>query len=602
MIKINEAIHFFPSITPPKVLLLLTLVLSATFFESFGVAMLYPVMDFMEKGRDFAVLSGTSRMWSIIGRTFDVFHLPKSFITLLAVVLALMLLRQAFNLFTIIFSKMIAEDIFSDVRTMGFERFARADMCFYDSHGVGQLSNALTFDGVRAGRCISTSFNLMSGILMFLAYACLLFFLSRGMTFTAIGIMTGVALMLRFRIAKSEEIGRKVSRYNEEISSAIIERLNGIRFVKLSATEDRELGFVANLSQKIRQHNVAIARIQGWMEFVVDPLVILGGLLILYFSVEVFHMGLAKTSVFIFVLLRLMPYTKDVFRSWQALASYSGSFDRVKAVLEEAGNSRKILGGDTKEVRLGAGIRFEDVSFRYGAGEGFGLRDIDILVPAGKMTALVGRSGAGKSTLVDLIPRLRVPDMGRILFDGQPIERFDLAALRRSIAFVSQDGFLFNDTIENNIRYCRPEASREQILRAAETAYADPFIREFPEGYGTVAGERGSKLSGGQKQRIILARALLQEATVIILDEPTSSLDSESELYIQRAMEGIRARRNITMIVIAHRLSTIRRADQIVVLDNGRVVESGSHGELMHEDTWYADMVKMQGAASGQAL
>jgi ABC-type multidrug transport system fused ATPase/permease subunit len=211
------------------------------------------------------------------------------------------------------------------------------------------------------------------------------------------------------------------------------------------------------------------------------------------------------------------------------------------------------------------------------------------------MIALVGRSGAGKSTLVDLLPRLRVPVEGRILIDERPIEDFELSVLRRSIAFVSQEGFLFNESVENNVRYYRPEASEEEVVWAARMAYADPFIREFPEGYKTVVGERGAKLSGGQRQRIILARALLQRASVIILDEPTSSLDSESERCVQKAMEQIRAEQKTTLVVVAHRLSTIKSADQIIVLDRGKVVESGSHRELMHGDNWYTAIAKLQG-------
>jgi len=243
---------------------------------------------------------------------------------------------------------------------------------------------------------------------------------------------------------------------------------------------------------------------------------------------------------------------------------------------------------------LEKGLRFEGVGFSYNREQGPVLTDLNLFFPAGRMTALVGRSGAGKSTLFDLIPRLRVPDQGKILIDDMPIEAFDLRVLRRSIAFVSQEGFLFDDTIENNIRYSRQEASLDEIREASRAAYAEGFVSEFPEGYRTMVGERGTKLSGGQRQRIILARALLQKARVIILDEPTSALDSESEQFIQKAMEKIRVEKDITMIVIAHRLSTIRSADQIIVLDKGRVVETGSHGELIHEEAWYADMVKMQ--------
>jgi len=580
MHKIIKAILFFPSVAKKKIAFLMGITIAAATFEGFGVAMLFPVMDFIEKGKDFTVLAATSKMWSIIVKTFDFLFIPKTLPSLMIIVFSLLMIRQLFNYLKSIYGTWITESIFSDIRSYGFKYFARADMPFYDSHGVGQLINVLT--------------NLLSASTIFVLYFVFLMILSPGMTIFAMAIMGCVGMVLRSRIRKSGEIGIKVSEYNEKISNSIVERLNGIRLLKLSSTEEKESDFIKDLSEKIKLNTFDLARIRARMEFMVDPMVILAGLVILYFSVEVFHMSLAKTGMFIFVLLRLMPYTKDIFNSRQALAGFSGSLFRVVDLLKKAGNAERIKGGNVKAFHLRMGIKFESVFFSYNLDEGYVLKDVNIFIPAGKMTALVGRSGAGKSTLVDLIPRLRVPSKGRICFDGVPIEKFNLSSLRRSIAFVSQEGFLFNDTIENNIRYCRPEASMEEMINAARMAYADSFIRKFKEGYQTKVGERGIKLSGGQRQRIILARALLQEASIIILDEPTSSLDSESEQYIQKAMEEIRRKETITLIIIAHRLATIKSADQIIVMDSGRVAETGNHRELLDENAWYADMVKMQ--------
>jgi ABC-type multidrug transport system fused ATPase/permease subunit len=210
------------------------------------------------------------------------------------------------------------------------------------------------------------------------------------------------------------------------------------------------------------------------------------------------------------------------------------------------------------------------------------------------MTAIVGPSGAGKSTLVDLLPRLRVPQKGQVLFDDHPVETYDLGSLRRGLGFVSQDAFIFNDSVFGNITFAQTGMNEEEVWEVLEKAGGAEFVRQMPNGLYTVLGERGVNLSGGQKQRLSLARALMQKAPVLILDEPTSSLDSESEKHIQRAINEIMAKKNITMITIAHRLSTIKNADQIIVLDKGRVLECGSHRELMHDHHWYAEMVKIQ--------
>jgi len=524
--------------------------------------MLFPVMDFIEKGKNFDVLAQSSKMWLYIGKFFDFLAIPKNLVALMAIVFCLLMVRQLFNYLKAIYSSWITQSILADIRSMGFKWFAKADMPFFDSRGVGELINVLTVDGVRAGGGIFTFFNLLSASIVFFLYFVFLMILSPGMTIFAIAIMSCVGVVLRSRIRRSGEIGIKVSEYNEKISNSIVERLNGIRLLKLSSTEEKESKFVKDLSEKIKLSTYHLARIRARMEFLVDPMVIMAGLIILYFSAEVFHMSLAKTGMFVFVLLRLMPYTKDIFNSRQALAGFSGSLFRVTEYFQKAREAHTIDGGKVSSISLDKGIRFENVTFSYVPEETSVLKDINLFIPAGKMTALVGRSGAGKSTLVDLIPRLRVPTKGRIYFDEEPIENYDLRALRRSIAFVSQEGFLFNDTIARNIKYGRPEVSPEEVIRAARMAHAHHFIKEMPEEYETVVGERGIKLSGGQRQRIILARALLQEASIIILDEPTSSLDSESEEYIQKAMEEIRRKETITLIIIAHRLATIRSADQ----------------------------------------
>jgi len=596
MVKIVQSILYFPSITVSKVLLLVGITLAATLSEGFGVAMLFPVIDFIEKGQDFGVLAESSRMWSHIDRGFEILSLPKNLLCLMGVVFGLLMIRQVLVYLRTIYNSWITESIFADIRSEGFYRFALADIAFYDKYDVGQMFNVLTVDGLRAGGGIFTFFNLLGSVSIFILYFGFLLVLSPGMSLFSLVMMACIGGIFRTRFTRSADIGKEVSSLNEKISSSILERLSGIRLLKMSCTEEDEKSLVQGLSNRIRSDSYTLSKIRARIEFVLEPVVLLAGFSILYLSVEVFRMGLAETGMFIFVLLRLLPYTKDILKGRQSLAGFMGSLFRVTDLLEKAAEAHVIKGGAVTEIKLRRGITFKDVFFRYDRLTEPVLRGVSIFIPSGKMTALVGRSGAGKSTLVDLIPRFRVPEQGIILLDDLGVEQHDLRTLRRSIAYVSQEGFLFNDTIENNIRYGKPDATEQDVVEAARMAYAEEFIGRFPEGFKTVVGERGTKLSGGQKQRVILARALVQKAQIIILDEPTSSLDSESEYYIQKAIDRIREEEKITIIVIAHRLSTIKSADQIVVLDEGRVIECGSHKELMHEDRWYADMVRMQAA------
>jgi subfamily B ATP-binding cassette protein MsbA len=234
------------------------------------------------------------------------------------------------------------------------------------------------------------------------------------------------------------------------------------------------------------------------------------------------------------------------------------------------------------------------VSFAYSdETEELVLKGVDLEIPCRSQTAIVGKSGAGKSTLVDLIPRLRDPNEGRILFDGRPVQEFDLRTLRRSIGFMTQDALLFNDTVFNNLVYgLERDPTDDEIEGALKASFCTKFVKNMPNGLETNIGDRGVRLSGGERQRLALARVFLQDPEILILDEPTSALDSESEKYIQRALDSVRHRK--TLIVIAHRLSTVQRSDQIVVLDHGVIEERGTHADLLAAEGAYRKLFDFQ--------
>jgi ABC-type multidrug transport system fused ATPase/permease subunit len=236
--------------------------------------------------------------------------------------------------------------------------------------------------------------------------------------------------------------------------------------------------------------------------------------------------------------------------------------------------------------------------FTYSGQKSPALEGVDFQIPSGKMTALVGPSGAGKTTLVDVLAGLRVPQEGRVLMDGVPLAEYDLSSIRRSIAFVSQEAFIFNDTVKNNLSFARPEATNDEIHEAMDRAMVTEFVAALPQDWDTMLGERGTRLSGGQKQRLSLARALLQEAPILVLDEATSALDSEKEMEIQSTIRDLRQKEGMTIVAIAHRLSTIREADIIVVLDRGKVQEVGPHERLMHSAEWYSRVSSLQTGAT----
>ncbi|HDZ84492.1 MAG TPA: ATP-binding cassette domain-containing protein, partial [Nitrospirae bacterium] len=263
----------------------------------------------------------------------------------------------------------------------------------------------------------------------------------------------------------------------------------------------------------------------------------------------------------------------------------------LERIFDVLSKEREVEGNVEKET-FEDEILYKDVSFTYPSARHKALENLSLKIKKGELVAIVGKSGGGKTTLINMLPRFYNPDEGGIFIDGTDISTLTFKSLRSLLGIVSQDVILFNDTILENIKYGKPGASREKVIEAAKAAYADDFIKEFPEGYDTMIGERGLRLSGGQRQRLSIARAVLRNPPVLVLDEATSSLDTASEMIIQNALEKLMESR--TTIVIAHRLSTIRKADRILVMGKGRIIEKGTHDELLEQGGVYRKLYDLQ--------
>jgi subfamily B ATP-binding cassette protein MsbA len=380
-----------------------------------------------------------------------------------------------------------------------------------------------------------------------------------------------------------------------EVNQVLQETLSGQQVVKSFGAEEIESNRFRDRVQRLRRSNLRYVRQQA----IASPLIEFFGALTIvgllwYARVQIQHhaMTAGEFSSFVIALLMLYEPVKrltgihNIFQ--QALGASQKVFEYLDGdqQIKERPNAAKLS-------RFEESIQFEDVSFHYpSAPNGFVLDRVRLEVKSGEVVALVGPSGAGKTTLANLVPRFYDAAAGAVRIDGRDVRDLRLSSLREKIGIVAQDTFLFNDTVANNIGYGRPNATREQIQEAARNALAEEFILRMPEGYDTMIGERGQKLSGGQRQRLAIARALLKNAPILILDEATSHLDTESERLVQAALQNLMAHR--TVIVIAHRLSTIRRADKIVVLDRGRITETCTHEELVSHGGIYQRLHELQ--------
>jgi subfamily B ATP-binding cassette protein MsbA len=391
---------------------------------------------------------------------------------------------------------------------------------------------------------------------------------------------------------------RKLARESFEGSKRLTdtaqEALANQNIVKAYRGEAREQSRFTKVAQHIRRANLRSASISGMAPPIIELIGVLFIVALLFFGEREIRLGRLNTAqflTFMFFLARSYDPMRKLSRLQNSMATALAAARHVWEVMDEHAEIKEKPHA-VELPRLQGEIEFRDVQFGYGDESRSVLRGVSLIVPAGKLVALVGQSGGGKSTLTKLLPRFHDPTSGNVLWDGIDLRDASVVSLRRQIALVTQETILFNDTVRYNLSYGRPDAAEDELHHAARTALAHDFIIELPDGYDTIIGERGIFLSGGQRQRLAIARAVLLDAPVLILDEATSALDAESEQLVQRAIGNLILDR--TTIVIAHRLSTVRRADLIVVMEHGQIIEQGTHAELLARGGQYQKLYELQ--------
>jgi ATP-binding cassette, subfamily B, bacterial MsbA len=491
--------------------------------------------------------------------------------------------RTGSNYLGVVFTERSQFELLNRLRIQIFEQLQSLQLSYFLTTKSGELINTITVEGERFKLVISTLSFLVTRSLVGSVYFVSLGLISWQLSIVALVLFTVIGVGLSRINSHVREAGALVSRTSGEFTSTAIEFINGIRTVQASATQDIERSKFYKASSNITDasnHSVAaMAMVKPLAESIATTALVL--MIIFAFTVFVSNgtLQVASLLTFFFVLFRLIPIFQEINNARTNLNYYKGSADNIKNLLCREGKPY-LENGATRFPGLARSIDFSSVDFGYSS-ENLVLRDITLTIEKGKMTAFVGASGAGKTTLVDLIPRFYDPVEGQIEIDGISLKNFDIDSLRRKISVVSQETFIFNATVWGNITYGTENSTQEEVFEAARSANALEFIQAMPEGFNTVLGDRGVRLSGGQRQRLAIARALIRNPDILILDEATSALDSVSEQLIQDSLEKIAVGR--TVIAIAHRLSTIARADKVVVLEKGKIVEQGGYQELLKQ-------------------
>jgi subfamily B ATP-binding cassette protein MsbA len=388
---------------------------------------------------------------------------------------------------------------------------------------------------------------------------------------------------------------RQISRRAQEKISMITEFLNesfaGIKIIKAFCRQAEEAERFKDITREYYRENMRATRVSESSTLMMEAVGGLGIAFVIWYGARLIFtdaMTVGDFTSFLTAIFLVYTPAKRLAKINIGIQQARPPLDRIHKLLSEQEET-----GGTEELKpIGKSIEFKGVSFAYPAARHKALDGVNLTVKKGEVVAIVGKSGGGKTTLANLLPRFYVPTEGVVSIDGVDISRVTFSSLRGQFGIVSQDVILFNDTVNSNIAYGKPGAQKEEVIGAAKAAYAHDFIMELPHGYDTVVGERGARLSGGQRQRLSIARAVLKNPPILILDEATSSLDTASEMMVQRALEDLM--KNRTTFVIAHRLSTIKRADRIIVLDKGRVLESGTHRELYENGGLYKELYEVQ--------
>lgn len=478
-----------------------------------------------------------------------------------------------------------------DLQDRAFRNALNAKVSYFDQEGSDDILNAIVTQTTYAGRVIQRVIQLLQQTFLAAVYFVVAFVMAPVLTIATGVILGGFTFFFRQVIESGYDIGDRVAEANEERQEAVQAGTQGIRDVRIFGVADELYSDFQDAIEKFTKEQITLRRNEAAINNFYNLVVAVSVFVLIYFALTIANLSLGSLGVFLFAMFRLGPRASNVNKLYYQVENDLPHLVRTIDFVEELQSRQEPREGRTDAPDEVTDVEFDDVHFSYNGQEEV-LRGVDFKIDKGEFIGFVGQSGAGKSTIVSLLARMYEVDEGEIRANGVPIKKMDIEGWRDRISVVRQEPFVFNDTLRYNLTIGNRDVSDAKLTRVCEIAKVDEFIQDLPEGYETMLGDEGVRLSGGQKQRVSLARALLEDADLLILDEATSDLDSNLEEQVQAAIEEMD--RDYAIITIAHRLSTVKNADRIYTVEEGKITEAGTHGHLVEKDGKYAELYSIQ--------
>jgi ABC-type multidrug transport system fused ATPase/permease subunit len=561
------------------------ILLLCAIFEVFGVGMLVPVIESVQGNNEGSFFVDLAR------DVFDYFSINYSPVNLLIVFGTMIVLRFTFLIYQQHLARVLSASITYNLRQRTIDNLLNTGLSYFAKKNIGELVSTIFVSSQNSGGLLEYFLLMIRGVIFCVAYILVASILSPEFTLIVCSFVLVSYLFVLPRFKKSQIFGSIEKDLIDNIFDKLQDKFSGIRTIKIFNQESNASKELSGLIDETKVNDIRIMDNKLISFAIFEPLLFIILVISIIYSVEFLSLPISKLVVSLLVFTLIIPQFKLVNGNILQIKQLIPHFTKVNELISSEDKPR-VKSGNKVLDSFNDSLELVNMNFKYDTSEKNILDNIDLKISKNQFIAFVGPSGAGKSSLADIILRNYEPNSGEFYIDNIHLDEIELGSWRSLATIVDQDCYLFNDTISNNIKYGFPEATMEDIYKAAKLSNAEDFIKKLPDGYETKVGNRGTSLSGGERQRVSLARSLIMNPEILILDEATSSLDSISEKLIQESLDSLRG--NTTLIVIAHRLSTIKKADKIFFIKDGKITERGNHQDLLDKNGDYKKFIELQ--------